>query len=321
MTSCPPEVELEQISCPLGCPAGDDTVLVARDRLHNLPGEFTVVKCRKCALMRTNPRPTPGTIGFYYPEDYGPYQGTRVDFSKASGDHCPTWKRLARRVFQFNTERMPNLPPSRMLEIGCASGSFLHRMAREGWEVEGLEFSEKAAESARSLGYIVHVGSLETAPEPTRQYDVVVGWMVLEHLHYPVLALRKLHRWTKPGGWLVVSVPNPNALEFRIFKDAWYALQLPTHLYHYTPKTLKMVLERGGWQVERIFHQRILSNLVASSGYVLHDKQCMPRLAKNLIHFPECAGRKHFFLYPLACVFSVFGQTGRVTVWARRIND
>lgn len=314
-------VDIESTACPLGCAAGDDTVLVARDRLHNLPGEFTVVKCRTCGLMRTNPRPTPETMGFYYPDDYGPYQGTRVDFPNISGEHCPAWKRLARRVFQFNAERMPSLPSGRMLEIGCASGSFLYRMACDGWDVEGLEFSAKAAESARSLGYPIHVGSLETAPEPTRQYDVVVGWMVLEHLHDPVPALQKLHRWTKTGAWLVVSVPNAGSLGFRIFRNVWYDLHLPNHLYHYTPRTLKMVLEKGGWQMERMFHQRVLNNLIASIGHVLQDKQCAPRLARRLIDFPRRPGLKQVFLYPLACLLAAFGQTGRMTIWARRVDD
>lgn len=321
MTSCPPEVKLEQTPCPLGCPAGNDTVLLGRDRMHNLPGEFTVVKCRTCGLMRTNPRPTPETMGFYYPDDYGPYHGTRVGRAKLSDDVLPAWKRLALRIFRFNTQCLPILPPGRMLEIGCASGSFLHRMAREGWEAEGLEFSEKAAESARSLGHIVHTGSLEKALEPAKSYDMVVGWMVLEHLHDPVPALQKLHRWTRPGGWLVVSVPDAGALEFRIFKDAWYALHLPNHLYHYTPRTLKMVLEKGGWQMERIFHQRILNNLIASIGHVLQDKQCAPRLARRLIDFPRRPGLKQVLLYPLACLLAAFGQTGRMTVWARRIDD
>ena len=74
----PPDVVLEDADCPLGCPRSDETVLAGRDRLHGLPGRFQVVRCRSCGLMRTNPRPSPGTIGFYYPEDYHPYRNTRV---------------------------------------------------------------------------------------------------------------------------------------------------------------------------------------------------------------------------------------------------
>ena len=72
------KIKLEQVSCPLVCQKGDKTVLTGRDLLHDLPGEFTVVKCLDCGLMRTNPRPTSGTVGFYYPDDYWPCLGTQV---------------------------------------------------------------------------------------------------------------------------------------------------------------------------------------------------------------------------------------------------
>lgn len=61
----PPEVLLENVAaCPLGCPPTDETILVGRDRLYNLPGEFTVVKCRTCGLKRTNPMPDTGNHRF-----------------------------------------------------------------------------------------------------------------------------------------------------------------------------------------------------------------------------------------------------------------
>lgn len=317
--SYPLEVKLEDKPCPLGCNGSDRKVFTGCDRLHNLPGEFTVVKCQKCGLMRTNPRPMPESIGFYYPEDYGPYLSTYVENKGVKGKPRPFWKHWVKRVFQFNTDCLPSLAKGRMLEIGCASGSFMHRMSKEGWEVEGVEFSAAAATKARSLGYKVHTGSLETAPDPEKLYDIVVGWMVLEHLHDPILALQKLYCWTKPGGWLVVSVPNVESIEARIFKDYWYALQLPTHLYHFTPKSLEMVLEKAGWRMERVFHQRIITNLLASLGYVLQEKQFM-YLGKWLSLLPERVGAQNYFLYPLAYIMSTFGQTGRMTVWARRMQ-
>ena len=185
----PKNVTLEDVHCPLGCSKNDEVVLTGRDRLHDLPGEFTVVKCRACGLMRTTPRPTPETIGFYYPDDYGPYLGTRVQQvkPKRSSGIKRLLKALIKLVikFDFNTTPLPSLASGRMLEIGCASGAFLHQMAGQGWEVEGIEFSEKAAQAAAQLGYCVHAGSLETAQQPGEPFDLIVGWMVLEHLHDP----------------------------------------------------------------------------------------------------------------------------------------
>jgi SAM-dependent methyltransferase len=177
-------------------------VLVGRDRLHDLPGKFRVVKCCTCGLTRTDPRPTQETIGFYYPEDYGPYQGTRVDPGEGTKVRRPLWRRfvarLIERTVEFNYDHLPPLRPGRMLEIGCASGAFLHRMAEKVGRSRDRAL-RKAANAARSLGYRVYTGALETAPDPEEPYDLVVGWMVLEHLHDPVLALQKLRSWTRPG--------------------------------------------------------------------------------------------------------------------------
>ncbi|MFN2515432.1 MAG: class I SAM-dependent methyltransferase [Pyrinomonadaceae bacterium] len=315
-------VELENRPCPMGCPKDDEFVLEGRDRLLGLPGEFQVVRCRVCGLMRTDPRPTPETMAFYYPEDYCPYHNTRVGTEPEGSVLRQRINRWAKHLIKLHIVSLPVLPPGRMLEIGCASGAFLHRMANQGWDVEGIEFSERAAEAARSLGYRVHAGTLESAPARDQSCDLIVGWMVLEHLHEPIPALRKLHSWARPGAWLAISVPNADAWEFGVFKDAWFALHLPNHLYHLTPETLANLLERGGWRIEKLFHQRDIGNLVTSLGYFLQDRKRLPRLAQRLINFPnQKKGLLYLSLLPLAYFLSAIGQTGRMTVWALRQDD
>ncbi len=321
----PADMLLESRPCPLGCSPGDEPVLVGRDRIHGLPGEFQVVRCRGCGLLRTDPRPTPESMSFYYPDDYGPYLYTQVGTGSEGEDRRPAWRRWASRAVQtlvrVNAERLPALKPGRMLEIGCASGAFLHRMAAAGWQAEGIEFSESAAAAARRLGYRVYAGQLERAPHPAEKYDLVVGWMVLEHLHEPIRALEKLWSWTKPGGWLVLSVPNAACYEFALFRDAWFALHLPNHLYHPTPKTVAKLFERSGWRLEKVFYHRDLRNLLGSLGYLLTDRRIFGRVARRLCEFPERGGRLSLALHPLAVILSALGQTGRMTVWARRSDD
>ena len=316
------EVRLEKADCPLGCSIDDKLVLTGRDMLHNLPGKFTVVKCQSCGLMRTNPRLTPDSIGKYYPDDYGPFVGTRVRNTrqKSISNFKKKVKLIFARICNLNATKLPTMAPGRLLEIGCASGSFLHHMAGQGWQVQGIEFSEKAAKEASQLGYIVHAGPLETAPKPDEAFDLIVGWMVLEHLYDPVSSLKKLREWSKPTSWLVLSVPNAGSLEFHIFKDKWYALQLPTHFYHFTPVTIEKMLSAGGWKLEKVHHQRVLNNLIVSTGYVLRDKG-YDGLGQKVINFTAHAGRLIYFIYPLAWLLSMFGQTGRMTIWASPLNN
>src|SRR3546814_7727601 len=103
-------------------------------------------------------------------------------------------------------------------------------MARAGWDVEGIEPSAHAARQAAEAGYKVRNVPLETAADPQLPVDLIVGWMVLEHLHQPLAVLRKLRRWIQPDGWLVLSVPDAGSLEFRVFGDRWYADRKSTRL-------------------------------------------------------------------------------------------
>ena len=311
------DVQLEHRPCPLECSPDDEVVFVGRDRLQGLPGKYRVVRCQSCGLLRTDPRPTPATMSFYYPDSYGPYVGTRVETEPSPLE--VKGRRLLRRIVRRlgRATLAPPLKPGRLLEIGCASGSFLHDMAYDGWESEGIEFSESAAQGARALGYKVHAGQLETAPDPTGPYDLVAGWMVLEHLHEPVAALRKLRAWTRPGGRLAVSTPNVDAYAATFFGDAWMAWHLPNHLYHYSPRTMAAVLRKSGWTLERIFHQRVLTDPIISTGFVLQDRDVLPRLANRLAHFPKPGSHWHYALFPASYVASLFGQTSRMTIWAR----
>ena len=312
-------VEMESVPCPLGCESGDTHVLTGRDLLHDLPGLFDVVRCRGCGLMRTSPRPTARSICAYYPADYGPYKGTRVE--SLHQNRNSTKARLvaaARKIFNTKAHALPAVPVGRMLEIGCASGSFLHEMAAKGWQVEGIEFSPEAAAAARALGHKVETGAVESIEKPAANYDLIVGWMVLEHLHEPTASLKKLHGWSKPGGWLAVSVPDAGALEFSVFRHRWYGLQLPTHLFHFNVNSIRRVLEQSGWELVSIHRHRSVANLVASSGYWVRDKISM-NVGEKLIRYPEGAGRVGALLTFLpGLVLGALGQTGRMTVWARR---
>ena len=311
-------VELEEVPCPMGCAPGDEVVVSGRDRLHDLPGEFTVVRCRACGLMRTTPRPTPAAIGFYYPSHYGPYASTRVAAEGAPPAAAKTQGgKLRRWIREAKTHILPPVGPGRLLEVGCGAGSFMHGLALQGWEVEGLEYSPEAAEAARALGYQVQVGALETAMDPDRPYDLVVGWMVVEHLHDPIGALAKLARWTRPGGWLALSTPDAGSLEFKLFRDAWYALHLPNHLYLFSADSLGRVLVSAGWRLERVFWHDNPNNLLMSLRFRALDRG-WTGMASFLEDVAE-GRRLPRARLALGKLLGALKASGRITIWARRV--
>lgn len=301
--------------CPLCKTHDDEVVLTGQDRLHGLPGRFQVVRCRHCRLMRTNPRPTPLAMAYYYPAGYGPYLATRA-LPVAAGEGL--LRRLSKRFIDFRTHSIPPLKPGRLLEIGCASGAYLQLMQQRGWEAEGIEVSPDAAAWAQAQGLKVRQSTLETAEGPGQTFDLITAWMAIEHLHDPVRALERLRTWTRPGGWLAFSIPNAASLEFRVFGEHWCALHLPCHLFHFTPATMGRLLARTGWKMERILHQRLIHNVPLSLGLRLKARQPSSRLAQTLLSVDQKGLAFSLAQYPAAIVAAALGQTGRMTLWARR---
>lgn len=309
--NAPENVKLEDVVCPLGCQKNDEIVLNGRDRLHDLPGEFTVVKCRSCGLMRTNPRPTADTIGFYYPAAYGPYQSLEPVAAKTSIG----FKGWLRKLLGLNARAMPPIAAGHLLEIGCASGAYMELMRREGWVVEGIEFSDSAAQCARKDGLTVQVATVESALAPAQPVDVVAAWMVLEHLHQPVNALTKLLTWVKPNGYLIASIPDAGSLIHRQFADKRYDLHLPNHLYHFTPKTIASVLEAAGWRLTRIFWQRNCNTLLWSTEYLAREKKWSR--VEHTVRWLRTAKKAGELRILLGWLLGVTRQSGRMEIWAQ----
>lgn len=310
MSKFPETVVLEDANCPNGCEKNDKHILCGFDRLHGIEGDFNIVQCLHCGLERTNPRPTADTIGIYYPNDYAPYQSHSLSIQEKN-----SFKKALRKLIGFEFRVLPNTSGKRMLEIGCSSGNYMEEMRVLGWDVDGIEYSESAANIARTKGFNVQVSSLEKASPPKEKYDVITGWMVLEHLHEPILALKKASEWIKPNGYLVLSVPDAQSVSRSLFKQYSYDLQLPSHLFHYTPKTLETILNNAGWEIEQIRWQKNANTLLKSIEYWASDRN-----KKWMLRFIKWFGLSRSAIplrLILAWLLGVTHQSGRIEVWAK----
>jgi len=311
----PADVTLEEVACPMGCGAPSTQVAGGFDRVYGISGRFAVVRCEGCGLMRTSPRPTQETIGVYYPDAYAPH----VAVSPESPSGPLQRLRMALRL-DGSRKLLPPLRPGLALEVGCASGRLMRRLQRLGWTVHGIEPSAQAAAAARALGFSVHAGPLETAPPPAQPYDFVVASHAFEHLHAPLDGFRMLRAWSRPGATLACAVPDAGGLLFRRFRGAWYDLDLPRHLFHYTPATLTAILARAGWKVERVRPEMTLNSLVGSLGYFLRDRGGgNSAVGEALLRFPEAGAAVKALAWPLELLVTALRQTGRMVAWARAI--
>jgi len=239
----------EEPDCPLCGGSDRSTVLEAADPHPNNRGLwFAVVQCAKCGLCFTSPRPDESSIGEFYPNDYRPHRSkTKANHSKKAplawlrGRPC-----VERRALPWHGE-------GRLLDFGCGGGSFLERMVSQGWKVTGLDVSQETVSAVRSrLGVRMVCGSLPHPDLMPGSFDVVTMWHSLEHVHRPLEVLQAARELLAPGGKLLVAVPNIASLPFKWFGSSWFALDLPRHLTHFTPKTLMAMINRAGFQNTRV---------------------------------------------------------------------
>jgi len=157
-----------------------------------------------------------------------------------AGDDPSRWNRRRADLLRFKQS-------GSLLDLGCSSGSFLASMRSDSWSLYGVEMSanEAATAEARTAGKIV-VGTVLDAPFPAESFDAITCFDVLEHLYEPRRIMAKVSYWLKPGGVFYVQVPNIDSAEARVFGTYWHGLELPRHLFHYSPASLNFLAESAG---------------------------------------------------------------------------
>lgn len=153
--------------------------------------------------------------------------------------------RVARRRIEM-IERATRRRTGSLLDVGCGTGEVLAAARDRGWRTQGVEPERTGAEMARERGLDVTVATLEESGLPQRSYDVVSAFHVLEHLADSRSFLRSLVRWARPGGAIVLEVPNWHGVARRRLGADWYHLRPGEHLVHYTPRTLGEVMRACG---------------------------------------------------------------------------
>lgn len=218
-------------------------------------GVFRIVKCNNCGLVYLSPRPSKSIIDKYYQEES--YWGTNIsDFSKDID-----YERREKAYGIIYKDIFHRLEKGSILDIGSGTGLFLTKFKERGWKVEGIELSKKACEYAKKVyGISLRNGDFLDYKIPRSKYDVVTLNGCLEHLHNPKKTLEKINFVLKKSGILIISVPNFDSLGRRIFGKEWFALQQPTHLYHFSSTTLKKLLVMTGYKNVEIKHSYFRQN-------------------------------------------------------------
>ncbi|MBO8180439.1 MAG: class I SAM-dependent methyltransferase [Archaeoglobus sp.] len=145
---------------------------------------------------------------------------------------------------------LSNMLPGKILDVGCGSGKIIAVLEKLGWDVYGIDLSSRAIENAKKRGLKkVYVGELTNFHFPKKYFDVVLMRHVIEHIHNPNDYLSHINKILKDDGLLIISVPNINSREFKIFREYWYQLDVPRHLHFFNIHTLSKLLSNNKFNV------------------------------------------------------------------------
>ena len=224
----------EEVSCPCG------SHLPTTISFHSSTRPYC--RCQQCALVFHSPRPRSHAIEQEYQHGYD------AIFLKSAIDpyRAPVFRSVLEHLSGYKT------PPGQLLDIGCGAGEFAVLCRNIGWTCSGVELSQQAAEVAVRQGItMLPYSSLEDSGgfvDDARQFDVITLINVLDHVCDPMSVLRGVHQMLKPGGLVVIRVPNANFhLSVRgVLKFLKAQHQQAFHLYIYSPSTLENLLNSIG---------------------------------------------------------------------------
>ncbi len=207
------------------------------ETVYMLPGSKygRHVKCKKCHFTYVNPIERASKIN----EDYSEMEGGDASIVRRSRLRASKSQVQLIKKYKNGTS---------LLDMGCGEGFFLFNASKAGYITKGVELSRDAAAYAkREFGLDVEAKHFEEAQFPENCFDVVTLWQVLEHVPYPLVTLKEVHRILKPEGLLVVSTPDIGGMPARILGRRWWNVRR-LHVNQFTTETLEDILKNAGFK-------------------------------------------------------------------------
>jgi len=289
---------------------------------------YPIVRCSNCRLVFTDMRNAPPPSELYPAFDQ-------------SDSGVPKVMRSSLGVFTRQREGVVrNLKPQgRLLDFGCGSGAFATWMSQAGYDTVGLEpFSlGRPVEGDRLL---LIREPLESAAPKLGRFDVITLWQVLEHLTRPTEVLKTLSQLLAPGGVVIVSVPNFQSWQSRLFRGSWFHLDPPRHIVHFEADTLENCLRDAGLVTTKRWDflpeygssgwiQSTLNQVLPHRNYlyeIVKDRGALKDLgpAAHGFHFVTSllmGAPTGVLTMPVEAVASALGRGATLTFAARRLGD
>jgi len=212
---------------------------------------FSYVRCAKCGLVQMNPQPEQNEIKRRYDENHGQdYLAYELANEKSFLDLALL--ALEDSGFGEIERTFLSCNKTRVLDVGCATGSLLAALRQRGWKTTGVEISGPQAEYGKLKRNLdLRNGSLEEICFPGEYFNVVIASHLIEHLNNPASFAAEVYRILSIGGYFFVTTPNISGMQARFFRNRWRSA-IFDHLYLFSIKTLTRLLSEKGFTVEKI---------------------------------------------------------------------
>jgi len=201
--------------------------------------------CAVCGLVRLGRLPSQEEA--YPPDYYGSGQSKFLPGIESLSHAPPSLMVAATRLASRLHDRAK---PRRVLDVGCGRGYLLRQFRTMGWMTSGIDIKGSPI-PVGDPDLDCREGDASSLPWPAGHFDLVVINHVLEHVADPWMACAEAARVLRSGGILYVGVPNYGSLQQRLFGTLWFPLEIPRHLYHFSPLSLRVLAETAGFTVMR----------------------------------------------------------------------
>lgn len=244
-----------------------------------------IVKCNKCNFIYANPQTDNVTE---VEKNYIKSNNSESEFDDFNEQNHQYLKKqfLQLKDYAKIIDFVDCKEKGIFLEVGSFAGTFLNEARKRGWEVLGIEPLEIPADySEKKLGIRVIRKYFEQADIPEESISVVVSCHVIEHVPDPTSFIKKAFELLKPQGKLILETPTYDSLLFKILKHRERSVRCDGHIYFFTKKTLRKLVEDNGFKVlkhEKVGRTLTLDRLFYNFGIITGKKAFFLRLSKSL---------------------------------------
>jgi 2-polyprenyl-3-methyl-5-hydroxy-6-metoxy-1,4-benzoquinol methylase len=215
---------------------------------YTVSGElFAIFQCNECSGAFTQSVPDQQAIGPYYASDsYVSHSNTQKGaINKIYHVVRNITLKAKRKLLQQTTSKKAGS----ILDIGCGTGAFLDMMRKSNWQITGLEPDELARKNAAEIFDIHPLPSNDIFSLPSNNFDAITMWHVLEHVHQLHEYIEQIKSLLKNEGTFIVAVPNYTSYDAGHYQQFWAAYDVPRHLYHFSPESMKILMKKHGLEV------------------------------------------------------------------------